>query len=156
MPQCLVPGRGEIVNPDEIEHPGPEFPRDLLGPVRTARVNDDDLVENPCHRLQTVRQIVFLVADDHGQAHPRRRSGRAMFHQFIRVRRTDTERASGRAAVTPAPAVPIRARRASEGSGCAARTGHRPSLARRAGMGLGRAWPGRDPTVTFIRFAPAP
>ena len=40
-----VAGRGEVTDPDEIEHPGPELAGDLPRAVGAARIDDHDLVE---------------------------------------------------------------------------------------------------------------
>ena len=42
--------RGEVVDPDEVEHPGAELAGDLDRPVDAARIDDDDLIEDPPHR----------------------------------------------------------------------------------------------------------
>ena len=67
----------------------------------------------------------------------------------FRVCRIDTGQGNGHPAVFSRPvAVPIPTRRASEGTGYAfgAGLGQRPSLARRASVGLGHTWPGRETT----------
>jgi hypothetical protein len=66
--QCLIPRRREVVDPRKIEHPCPELTRDFLGPIGTARIHDDDFIENPRDRRQTPRKIVLLIFHDHGQA----------------------------------------------------------------------------------------
>ena len=68
--QGRVAGGGEIIDPDEVEHPRPEFARDLLGPVGAAGIDHDDLVEKSRAPTQAMRQIFLLVSDDHGQTDP--------------------------------------------------------------------------------------
>ena len=78
--QGRVPGRGEVVDPDEIEHPRPERAGDFDGAVLAAGIDDDDLIEEPAHRSETMRKVLLLVPDDHGErdASPvRRGSGTA-------------------------------------------------------------------------------
>jgi hypothetical protein len=53
-----------------FEHPRAEFERDLPGPVGAAGIDDDDLVEDPAHRFEAMRQVVLLISHDHGQADP--------------------------------------------------------------------------------------
>ena len=64
----LVPCGGEVIDPGELEHAGPEFPGDFHRPVDAPRIDDDDLIEDPPHRLEALRQVLLLVSDDHGQA----------------------------------------------------------------------------------------
>ena len=65
-----VAGGGEVVDPGEIEDLRPELPGDLARAIDAAGIDDDDLIEDPAHRLQAVRQVLLLVADDHRQADP--------------------------------------------------------------------------------------
>ena len=68
MRERRVPRRGEVVDPGKVEHPGPELAGDLDGPIDAAGIDDDDLVEDPPHRLQAMRQVVLLVSHDHGES----------------------------------------------------------------------------------------
>jgi hypothetical protein len=47
MRKRLVSRCREVVDPFEVKHPCPELAGDLLGPVRAARIEDHDLIENP-------------------------------------------------------------------------------------------------------------
>src|SRR5262249_2084444 len=70
-----VAGRGEVVDPDEIEDTGAERSRDLDRPVARSRVHDDRLIEEAPGRLQAMRQVGLLIPDDHRQRDPARAPG---------------------------------------------------------------------------------
>ena len=79
MLQRGVARGGEVVDPGELEDLGPARPGDLAGAVDAAGIDDDDLVEDPAHRFQAMRQVLLLVPDDHGQAGPgEARHGRSL------------------------------------------------------------------------------
>jgi hypothetical protein len=66
--QRLIARRGEAIDPDEIKDFRSERPGNFHGPVGAAGVDDDDLVEYAPYRLQAMRQVIFLVFNNHGQA----------------------------------------------------------------------------------------
>ncbi len=47
--ECRVAGRGEVIDPHEIEHAGSELAGDLSRAVGAARVDDYDLVKQAGH-----------------------------------------------------------------------------------------------------------
>ena len=70
----LVAGRGEIVDPGELEHVGPEAAGDLPGTVGRTGVDDDDLADDVADRFQTGPDVRLLVPDDHAERDPVPRS----------------------------------------------------------------------------------
>ena len=75
--QRRVPGRGEVIDPDEIKHPRPKLPGNLPRPIGRAGVNHHDLVEQATatdpkqadmffssSRTIIVSEIVALRAED--------------------------------------------------------------------------------------------
>ena len=59
MRERLVPGRREAVDPDEIENLGTERPGNLDGPIRAARIDDHDLVEQSLAQTQDNAEMFF-------------------------------------------------------------------------------------------------
>ncbi len=68
-----VPGSCEILNPDEIEDARAERFGDLGRAVGAAGVDNNNLFEEARDRAQTRREVLGLVADDHGQGGIHRR-----------------------------------------------------------------------------------
>ena len=52
----------------KLEDACAELARDLDRPILAAGVDDDNLVENPPNRLQTMPEVFFLVSRDDGEA----------------------------------------------------------------------------------------
>jgi hypothetical protein len=65
--QGRIAGRGEVVHPDEVEHPRPERAGDLGRPIDAAGVHDDDLIEDVAHRFEAPWKVLLLVFHDHRQ-----------------------------------------------------------------------------------------
>src|SRR3990170_7386601 len=78
-----VPRRGEVVEPREVEDPGPAGLGDLLRPVLRARVDDHDLVEAALHALRKPGEGPLLVPDDHGEPEGVHGSRRAIGMQSL-------------------------------------------------------------------------
>ncbi len=63
----LIPRRGEVVDPGELEHVGSELLGDLDRPIARPGIDDDALIEDPADRFQALRQVLLLVFQDQGQ-----------------------------------------------------------------------------------------
>ncbi len=55
-----VAGRGEVIDPGEFADLRPERLGDAPGAVGRPGVHDDDLIEDPPHRLEAMRQVLLL------------------------------------------------------------------------------------------------
>jgi len=67
--QRRVAGHGEVIDPHEIEHRGPELAGDLPRVVGAPRIDEHDLVKESSHGGKAIRQVFLLVSYDQGEAH---------------------------------------------------------------------------------------
>jgi hypothetical protein len=67
VPQALVSGGGEIVDPLEVEDPGSTLGGDAARAIGGTGIDDNDLVDQRSDGFQAQREILLLVAHDHTQ-----------------------------------------------------------------------------------------
>ncbi|AMV24173.1 hypothetical protein VT84_07235 [Gemmata sp. SH-PL17] len=98
----LVAGRGEVVDPREVEHPGPQPGGDFGGAVDRARVHHDEFVDPRAQALQARPDRARVVAHDQapGQVHGARVAGQDQPAPGVRA---DPELVPGRARPPVAP-----------------------------------------------------
>jgi len=63
----VVTSRSEIVYPGEVDNTCAEAGGDVFGAVSRAGVGDNDLVEDPRHRLEAPTEGVLFVLDNDAQ-----------------------------------------------------------------------------------------
>ncbi len=61
-----ISGCREIIDPWEIKDPCAEGARDIARSILAAGIHNHDFIEEPADRFEAMRDIILLVAPDHG------------------------------------------------------------------------------------------
>ena len=92
--------------PRRNQTPAPERTRNFNSPIPAPGIKNDDLIEEPTHRLEAAREIILFVSNDHRERHASTLCGMKWFRfrRDLRCRRQtrSLRDRSGKAATTSA------------------------------------------------------